>query len=795
MCERIRRAAWEGYSRKRGIIFSLLLGSAVSFPAFAQAQDVSGGQDSGQAVNASDVNDIIVTAQKQAQSVQKVPITISVVSGDALQQRGVASIEVLSTTMPTVRVAEGGTSNRLFIRGIGSGDNASFEQSVARFTDNVYNGRAKTTASSLLDIERVEVLKGPQTLYFGNNAIGGAINVTTRRPSKEFDGYLRVFYMPSEREYAMEAAQSLPVNDELQFRVAAIAAGTDGWMRDTGIGGRAPNRSDLAGRVSMVWTPSQVFKAFLRADIGRSRGLGIADKMINCPPPAGFPGPGLFCQQALAAGQDTSLANSVRASTPGRRADLDTEEYLANLDYDLGPVTLTSTTAYRHHYFDSGNDLDGVAADNASVARLETYGQFSQELRLTSTPGTPLEYMVGAYFQRSKLTSDQHTNYPYLSPTIRANPAFAAIVPYLPFSQRNPFTEKATNYSVFGALTWHVTDRLSATAGLRWTSVHKDFEQSVGWGGNASAADYSTPIPSNLLTLADAVGAALGLGRSSQAELSRTDKDWAPSFRVQYEIDPDVMVFASYANGFKGGGFQGNNLSGDPAQLPFGPESVNSYELGVKSRLFDRRLLFNVSLFRADYSDLQVTFQQFVGNGVRSFVANAASSRSQGVDLDAQLRVTDRLRLGVQAVYLDSKYLSYTNAGATALQLVQGIRVQDLSGKPTIYAPKWSGDANLEYTVPLAGLELKFAGDMYFSSKYNASPTNDPLLDQAGYTKFGAVVSLSDPRKRWEVSVIGRNLTDKTVLSFGNNVVRTSGSNLAVKEPPRSVAVQLKLNW
>jgi outer membrane receptor protein involved in Fe transport len=779
-----------------------LLAAALSAPAFAQ--------ETGGAVTAPEQNvvppeaedavtgtDIIVTAQKREQSVQSVPVAISVVTGESMQARGLTSLDAITATLPAIRITEGGSSNQLFVRGVGSGNNAALEQSVGRFVDGVYDGRAKTSLGSLLDIERIEVLKGPQTIYFGNNAIGGAFNITTRKPSFEFDGYARALYNPRMGGYAIEAAQSIPVSATLSFRVAGLASGENGWMYDTGSAAKVPSRKDWNARVSALWEPTADLSIHARVDLGHNFQEGsVPYKMINCPPGPEFTaGPGRFCREAIAQGQNTDLRDNVRSTTPGQYTELDTQEFLLNVDYDIGGPVLTSVSSYRYSKFDNLNDIDGVAAYGAAAFTPERYKQFGQELRITSPAGTAIEYIAGAYFQRSKLDADFIVKFSFLTPVISGNPAFASLVPLLPLGQGAMFEIQETTASGFGAVTWNLTDRLSFTGGLRWTSVEKDFEQHVRFG-TAIMSGGLTPFPADLVPLADTVGRALRLGVKQDNQLSRKDEDWAPSARVQYEATPDVMLYATYSNGFKAGGFQGNNFRGDPAQLPFGPEQVDAYEVGVKSRLFDRDLTVNVAAFQADYSDLQVTFNQFVGSALQSFIANAASARSRGVELDLDWRLSSALKTNLQVTYLDSEYLDYTNAGGTALQLARGQQTQDLSGAPTSYAPEWSGNFNAQYLSPeFRGVQIRASGDVFYSSRYNVTPTNDPLLDQPSYVKLGATLALLDADGNWEISLIGRNLNDKTILTFATNVVSTPGSFLAAKEPPRSISLQGRINW
>jgi outer membrane receptor protein involved in Fe transport len=266
-----------------------------------------------------------------------------------------------------------------------------------------------------------------------------------------------------------------------------------------------------------------------------------------------------------------------------------------------------------------------------------------------------------------------------------------------------------------------------------------------------------------------------------------------PSARVEYKVNPKAMTYASFSRGFKAGGFNPGDLSAIAANLPFGPEHVNAYELGLKSKWIDDRLLLNLAVFRSDYTDLQVAANENTPAGsVISVVRNAAASRSEGVDLETQWVLNDSFRLSAQGTYLHAYYVDYPNVSPTTVQKFLGAANQDLSGRPTQYAPKWTADIAGTYNVALpGGYRLSTELRAFFSSSYFTEATDDPLDEQHAYTRLGGRVTVQSPDNRWTVDLIGTNLTDRSIIAAVTGWPSSTGSLLVQREQPRSGAIQV----
>ena len=323
----------------------------------------------------------------------------------------------------------------------------------------------------------------------------------------------------------------------------------------------------------------------------------------------------------------------------------------ANYAFDSG-VTLTSVTGYNGYHFLLDLDDDATSQDLLNVQAPERYHQFSQELRIATPAGHPLEALAGRYFQDDRLRIQQSISYFFLTPNLSAPPPFAPLRPYLPLGQLVNAAQHEHVYSAFASLTWNITDQLKLNGGLRGSIVRKDFDWNLAFGTASARFGGIVPFPAAVAPLAN----VLGLGTAGSVSLTRKDTALMPSARLQYQADRNAMIYASYSRGFKAGGFSVAELSAVPANYPFNPEHVNAYEVGIKSEFADKRVLLNLAAFRNDFSDLQVVIQGTSPTGALiNFIRNAAASRAQGVELETQFVVSPAFRLGVQGTYLDSK--------------------------------------------------------------------------------------------------------------------------------------------
>ena len=770
-----------------GILAAALASAGVGFVTGAPAEAADAPSDQG-----SQIQEIVVSAQKRSENIQDVPISMQVVNGTALEEQNLNSLATLSEITPDVHIEFHPRSGDLYIRGIGSGENQDFEQSVGTFIDDIYFGRARTIASTFLDLDSVEILKGPQSTFFGNNAIAGALNIVTAKPTDRFEGWVRALYGEYD-QYALEGAINLPIDDKVAVRVAATANNGGGWIKDVLTGQEQPSMQNYAGRVQVAVHPTDDFDAILKIEGSKASSQdGIEyGELTNCPPPPPFTANG-FCSIALAnhvpIGVDTN-ENSVK---PGAGIDLRSTDYELTANYRQWGQTFTSVTGFTNYHF--AMNLDG---DNSPVPLLtsqapEEYNQWSQEFRVTSPSDQPITYLAGGYFQTDHLVYTQNLTYFFLSPTIASIPPLAALDPYLPLGQRTSLSQMENDYSVFGSVDWHVTDQLKLTGGIRGSWVYKDYNWNNFFGRGTQTYGGIDPLPGPLQPLAG----ALGIGTAGQLEGNRADHAWLPSAKIQYQLTPEAMAYFSYAGGFKAGGFNGADQSAQAANLPFAPEHVAAFETGIKTKWFDDTVLFNLDAFHSDYEALQVAVNVNTGGNIRSLVQNAGRSVTHGVELETEWAVTHDFRLAANATYDDAHYVRYPNVTATQLQQLFGAANQDLSGRPTDFAPKWSASLTGSYTQHLPG-EFELTGKVtgFFTSSYYMDGTDDPTVRQTAYTRLDAQLTLLSPDGHWAVDLIGKNLTDRTILTFAQAAPIALGSTAVQREMPRNIAGQIRYQW
>jgi iron complex outermembrane receptor protein len=767
---------------------TLPMAVVVSTPRLAAAAESDAG--SGEVLL---IEEIIVTARLREEDQQTVPLSVYVLS-DKINDQALFSLSEISQVVSGIKFAPTGRSNEQYIRGIGSGNNASFNQSAPTFVDGVYHGRSRTSgAAALLDIERVEILKGPQSTYFGNNAIAGAVSLISRKPDDEFSATTRALYGDF-NQYAVEGAVNASLSDSFSVRVAAIGNGQEGYLRNVVDGTDSPDEDNIAGRVSMLWEASPQFSALLKLEASQyDQKGGLVQQAEFCPPDARFV-TGRFCTALLNAGGPTGIDNENNIFPPGQTTELDSSEGVLTLNYRVSErVTVTSITSYLTY------DYNLQVAGNPSPTPLitatvpEEFDQYSQEIRLASDTSGPIDYLIGLYYLDEDLQARQDTNFQFL-------PLPAALAPFGPLGQRVDFSLPAQTSSVFGSLTWHATTDLQLGAGVRASWVDKDIDQNVFYGTATQAyggvVAFANP---SLQTNAS----ALGLGIAGAQSATRKDDAVTPSAQIQYTLTEGVMSYASYTRGFKAGGFNGVDLSGNPANLPYDPEYVDAYEVGLKTQWNDGKVLFNLIGFRGEYEDLQVVSNSFAANGaIISAVQNAASAISQGAEVEMRWAPHPKFRFALEGTYLDAYYDSYTNAGPTqaqqrASQLTQNpaLLIQDLSGQPTALAPEWSGSLVGTYIQPIGSYTLTSEVSVFGSTDYflGGSGVNDDLLQQDSYSRVDARIGLSN--NNWSFEIIGKNLTDEQIRLAGSAVPTTLGSVIVSRQAPRALLAQIRYNF
>lgn len=776
--------------RCRGQVF-IVAGLSLASPALAQDKTTTDAEQL--APNPVDRDEILVVAQGRLQRLQDVPISTSVIDGADIQRWNFADLSEIVASVPGVRISPGPGADFVNIRGVGSGENAGFEQSVSTFVDGAYRGRGRAIRASLFDVERVEVLKGPQTTFFGNNAIAGAFNIVTRKPAGQLEVTASSLYAPTDGEYALEAGVSVPLNNTLSVRFAGKLSGMDGYTRNAVNNRLGPHLRDFIGRASVRWQITPTWELDARIDYGRSRDTEQSQfQLINCPPPPAFGNPiGVCANQLAASGGLIDDRLDYNASVMPSSYDYNFVEASMTNRWDIGGKALKWISVYFNHDFAQMNtvfpvDYPGIGNTPFvhNVFNGESIRSFSNEVRVESESGGELEWMVGAYLSRSNLNADLLSGAYFAPLGLLGAPFFDADTP---FANLGALKESSETGSLFASASMRLSDAARLNFGARYSRVRKQTERSLIFGSAFPAATFETFIPAPDAVqsqIADGLDAEIGPFERPR----RIDEKFMPSASVQYALTPQVTAYLSYTNGFKAGGYALNSV-----RNMFDPETVNAYEIGIKGAILDRGISFNLAAYRSDYDNLQESTADFrIDGSIIFLVQNVATSRSQGVDFSASVRASEWLTLRADLGYLDAVYRSFPNGPCNAYQQLTRPApcVQDLSGMRKAFAPKWNGSIGATFSTSVGGIELRADPLLYFTSSYYGQATADPELLQKGYAKFDLRVAAASRDGEWEIALVGRNLTGRVTASYRNSLPTSPGSSFALVERPRSLAVQ-----
>jgi outer membrane receptor protein involved in Fe transport len=772
------------------------------------------------------LGEVIVTAQKRAESLQDVPLAVSAVAGAKIAEAGIMKIEDLKNYVPTLFMTETAIGNNISIRGIFSGVNPGFEQSVGTYVDGIYRGRPQQTRAPFLDLERVEVLRGPQSILFGKNSVGGALNMTTARPTEEFEAMVSALYEPEYEEQEFTAYVSGPFTDRFRGRLAARYREVDGHLSNPTLGTDDPSREETTARAWLEFDVTDRVTASLKAEMGEFDVVGRQIEIAQELPSVAGPFAGLTYAQILAAlGQSPTVLNNtpdfIRSSN-GDFSNNDTEEYVLQVDWQLAENTLTLITGYSKYEFEELCDCDFTGGNVFSVVMGEEFDQTSQEIRLTSPTGGKIEYILGAYYetfdQRFTDTIQAPAN-SVLVPLLNANPAFngtplQGIAGTMIANTGTPrvFDQDAKSYSAFAQFSWNMNEEFRSTLGMRYTKEEKDASRTLTFtdiNGN--------PLVGAQAALAPAVYRSVFNVRGHSLSGSRDEDQFLPSLTFEWSPDDDTMMYLAWSRGAKSGGYdaRSNNPTAPPAvqctnppannvpagctpasgigTFEFDNERATNFELGAKLRI-GGSFEMNAALYMTDFEDLQVsTFDGVLGFNVR----NAGEAEIKGLELDMRWQATQHLMLTSSMAYTDFEFIDYVGQCAFGQPSDAGDGLNcKYNGKTNEFVAPWVITAGGQYRRPIgSSLALHVGADVYYSDQYFVAPTLDARQMQESYYKVNGRVGVGSQSGSWDVSLIGKNLTDEMILPYGNDTPlagRTFGAFSAWRfvEPGRSVAIQ-----
>jgi iron complex outermembrane receptor protein len=770
--------------RSRRARVAFLCSSALLFwaagPAHAATNDVTTGTDAVATSAPADaaatgdsqtgVGDIVVTARYRQESAQKVPIGITSVSGDQIGQQGAFNLKQIVQQFPSLNIqGYSGRNQTITIRGLGTnagGTNDGLEQGVGLYVDGVYRPRTGSVITDLVDIENIQLLRGPQGTLFGKNTVAGAVDIKTRLPTfnTEIAGELSYGNYNAIRTYVSVNAK---VNDDIAVRVSYLHSARDGLIYNTTYKQDWDNFNNNAVRFDALYKPTSNFKIRLIGDYSMQTG------------DMGFQSVAQVLPTVLTNG--TEVRGFYRRSADvgyvpipvdpfARKTDIDSSQYdkmpswgvQGQADLDLGAFNLTSITAYRNWKWLPNYDGDQFGANVAIQGIVTTrQQQFSQELRLTSPGGKTIDYTAGLYYFWQKADDESLSLYGRdASAWLTTANTPTAAVSTLPSAALNGLgayahvVPQTYSYAAYGQATWNISPRLRLTGGLRFTFEHK-----TGLYDAHPSGDYA-PLSSFPL----AQQAAVAARRASQAPTgyytaSKDTKNLSGTAIAAYDLSDNVHAYASYSRGYKSPGINLVSQS-NGVDIFVKPERVDDYELGFKARFLDGHLEFNADLFWADDNNYQANFVNSTVSPAVSYITNVGKLRSRGVEVDARATPLDGLSLTLSGIYNDAYYVTYKRAQAPYL-LTGSAAFVDLSGRPASGAPKWSITGGAEYVHHAGAVDVYVGGDGSYRSGFYAAVNLDPFSYVPGYAIFGLHAGVRAANGRWDLSGWVRNLTNK----------------------------------
>lgn len=739
------------------------------------------------------LDDIVVTAQKREQTSQDVPISLSATDGKFIADAGIGDIEVLSAYVPNLTVTTSPGISQIMIRGVGSAAaTRSFEQSVGLYIDGIYSPRSVGVHLPFLDVERVEVLRGPQGVLFGKNSIAGAISVISAKPTDEFEVGINGKYEFEYGSYQVDGFVSGPVTDRLFVRVAAIVDKNEGYVEPVVTGGDDQSESELSGvRGTVVWEPTDSTRITTKAEYFDNDTTGTTLQMVGFDPTAPRSGLANYIIGLMDAAGEDYTRNDRHYSDFVNSIDQENTNVTVELEQGIGSFDLTYLFGFSKHDRVQNNAFDFSAGDIIIQTLDEQYEQQSHELRLSSPQGEVVEFTLGAFYIDRSLSfpgSRLRVNLPPLP----VPPPSGALTDISHTFER-PYYEESDAWSVFGQATWNVTDMLRVTAGGRYTDETKSAEMTGTLKDPIQTLNQQTVAITDMLTLIGIANSPLGFQNFSVSG-ERNETSFDPSVNVQWDMTDEHMVYARWAQASKSGGFNNNDAAG--GNFEFNGEDVTSYELGLKSRFWNGRAQANIALFYNNYDDLQVSF--YDGTGFQT--GNAARARVRGVELDSRVALTDTLTVGVDAAYLDAQYKDYSGPCSTnsnvwgAECITSGGVFQDLTGKQMDSAPKWSTHLFADNDMPIgSNLYLNTRFDLSYSSDYPLQTDQDPTNVADSLLLADARIGLDSADGNWGIALVARNLFDNRITAFGGSAPLLPGVYWGDITPPRQI--ELSFSW
>jgi iron complex outermembrane receptor protein len=737
----------------RNLLIAAAVAAALPAPVLAQEPGVAA------------LEEIVVTSRRTEEALQSVPGSISAFSEDTIERIGAQDSTGLQGIVPNLNIVQGrGSSNatNIYIRGVGQPDALqTFDPAVGFYVDDVYYSRIRGTQMDLYDIERVEVLRGPQGTLYGKNTIGGALRVITRRPSQ--DPYAMVQLTAGDYgQFETKLSVSGPLSDTLAGGVSLYGAQRDGYVTNPVTKAKYNDRNVLAGRVALAWNPTSDVAVDWTADYDRENNALVMGQPINTLTT-------LYGVPILVLPAEVPKFDFQATPTPGlpNSTDMTHKGTALNVNWDVSDaLTLRSITAYRKLDYTDYIDIDATVLETGDVLVDVKQDQLSQEFQSTYKTDR-ITFVGGLYYMEEKVKSHQEA---YADDLLTGPGGFT-------FLRTIDDDLKTTSWAAYANLSYALTDRLNLSAGVRYTDEKKDYFRTTSMFSNFPGA---TQDPAFAFTI------------------SHSWTDTSPMASIDFKATDNVLIYGRIAEGFKSGGFNGRaNYEGE--QAPYKPENMTSYEIGMKSDWLDQSLRANVAVFYNDYTDFQARVSGLAvdpGTGLPSpelTVLNAGSLDIYGAELELAFKPVEALLLEAQVGYLDAKYGTFEDArfihfnGSRAFQ------------EPA-FSPEWTARLGATYEWRLAEHgSLRLAGAARFRSRMALAVDNTPVdsdvqiegLFQDDYWVYDASLLWTDQSGKFSAGVYGRNLSDEVYRTDGQEFSSVGNIRTVYYGAPRTYSVVL----
>jgi iron complex outermembrane receptor protein len=737
------------------------------------------------------LEDIVVTARKRTESAQDVPVDVTAISGDTVRREDLTSLEKVAAVTPDFSVgrASNGSGAQLTLRGIGSSSTSiGIEQSVAVVVDGVYYGQGRIIEEGFFDLSQLEILKGPQALFFGKNATAGVVSLTSADPTHDKEFVTRAAYEIESQQTQVEAIASGPLSDTLGLRVAVRGSVMEGgYYRNVAqdvtyttldiskgfaatphvaapAASESPGEREFLARVTLKWTPNDQLTGTVKlsTDYNYVNNSSWNYVLFNCPGGHTSLGPPSYACTHQFVTHQNNFPVDIAQYMPYAASDGTLynryQSYAAtgNLNYKADNFTLTSVTNYNAYNESWACDCNFQSTSNSTWATEHSpWYAMSEEFRALSTFHSPVNFMLGGLAQKTKRDFNQWIVFAGLSDSSAP-----------PQDQYMATTKASTTigktYAVFGQLIWAITPTVEATAGARYTHETKDsvFGQ---YYNNAAVTGIFRPTT-----------APLGIVNANQVF-----NNVSPEATLTWKPAADIMFYGAYKTGYKSGGFDNSGINSaaiaaNPVTyMTFAPEKARGFELGAKTTLLDKQLRANLTLFDYKYLDLQV---DFFNSPIFAFQTVSAEARTKGAELDVEYAPEAVHGLTLQSIinYDDAKYTTFIGPCYAGQTPAQGCNIptatlpfQNLGGVQLGMSPKLTGILGGRYSMPIGGngVHADWMANARYNGSYNASSFNNPLARMGSYVSIDAGIRLFANSDRYEFAVVGKNLTNRFYLT------------------------------